>query len=36
MKTKQCLDLMGAAYGQPIGISGCHHQAGSQVNKFLV
>ena len=28
---KVCLDVRGASYGQPIGVSGCHHQLGNQV-----
>ena len=26
-----CLDVRGADFGQPIGVSGCHHQLGNQV-----
>lgn len=30
-KHRVCLDVRGASFGQPIGVSGCHHQLGNQV-----
>lgn len=30
-KNQVCLDVRGAGFGQPIGVSGCHHQLGNQV-----
>lgn len=30
-----CLDVRGAGFGQPIGVSGCHHQLGNQVINFF-
>jgi hypothetical protein len=29
------MDVRGAGFGQPIGVSGCHHQLGNQVNNHL-
>jgi hypothetical protein len=29
------MDVRGAGFGQPIGVSGCHHQLGNQVNNYL-
>ena len=31
-KHSVCLDVRGANFGQPIGVGGCHHYLGSQVN----
>ena len=33
-KNGVCLDVRGAGFGQPIGVSGCHHGMGNQV-KFI-
>lgn len=38
-KNKQhnvCLDVRGAQFGQPIGVSGCHHQLGNQLFRLNV
>ena len=32
VKNNVCLDVRGANFGQPIGVSGCHHGMGNQVN----
>ncbi|CAF0787226.1 unnamed protein product [Brachionus calyciflorus] len=35
-KHRVCLDVRGAGFGQPIGVSGCHHQLGNQLFRLNV
>jgi hypothetical protein len=36
MQNKVCLDVRGAGFGQPIGVSGCHHGFGNQLFRLNV
>ena len=36
LKNNVCLDVRGAGFGQPIGVSGCHHGMGNQLFRLNV